>query len=343
MKTWFAAVALRYRVVSRHGFRSVAALILTGVLCTSAGLAQPSPESTTATLSGEDSATALAVAVTHNNLERDGVTPWHIRAKYELSDLKGNSVGAGTYEEWWVSQGKNKHTFTTTGFSRTDYFTDKGVFRIDSGKFTRMIGPQQNKTLVRPLSEETLDDFTAETREEQPSNLRLKCITLTLRKGAPVVPITHMYCFDPSSLILRTAISEYGLYQTLYNDVIRFGDQYVAKDVQTLHNRTPAVAIHVEQIEALGDISDAVFSPPPDAEKLPPTLTAFAGPTGLPEEHLIRRVQPQLPETAKATHTSGEVAIKFTVDKDGHVTNEEVVSGPSIFRQAALNAIKLWE
>jgi len=206
-----------------------------------------------------------------------------------------------------------------------------------------MIGPQQIKALVRPLSEETMDDFTAEARDEQIASVHVKCITLTWRKGAPVVPITHMYCFDPSNMVLRAAISEYGLYQTLYNDVVRFGDQYVAKEVRTLQNRTPTVDIHVEQVEALGNVNDATFTPPSEAEKLPPTLTGFAVPTGSPEDHLIRRVQPQFPEIARATHTRGAVEIKFTIDRDGHVTNEEVVSGPSLFRQAAINAIKLWE
>ncbi len=243
-----------------------------------------------------------------------------------------------------VGQPEQKQTYlTASGFSRTDYFTDKGVFRIDSGKMTRVIGPQQIKALVRPLSEESLDDFTAEIREEQLSNLRLKCIMLTWRKGAPVVPITHMHCYDPTSMALRMAIAEHGYQQTFYNDVIRFGDQYVAKEIQTLHNQTPVAAIHVEQIEHLSDISDTAFAPPTEAEKLPPAATGFAVPLGTTEEHLFRRVPPQLPETAKKMHASGDVAIKFTVNKDGRVTNEEVVSGPSIFRQAALDAVKQWE
>ncbi len=164
--------------------------------------------------------TVLSIAKA-NNLEQDGVRPWHIKATYEIFGAQGPSKRTGTYEEWWVNSKKNKHTFAGNGFSRTDYFTDQGVFRVETGKDPGIIGPEQIKSLVRPLSEEDFNDFTPEIHDQQLGNLHLKCVVLTWNKDNPVVPISHMYCVDPEHLTLRAALTEYGFYQKWYNSIVR--------------------------------------------------------------------------------------------------------------------------
>jgi TonB family protein len=323
----------------RAGVNTLGALILMSLLWVPAVLAQ-SPTAPTAQI---DPTGTLTLAQKRNNLEQDGVQPWHIKATYEIFDVHGISESTGTYEEWWVSTKQNKHAFATSGFSRTDYFTNEGVFRIETGKMSVLIGPERIKALVRPLSEEKVDDFTSEEREQELGNLPLKCITLTWRKGAPVVPIAHAYCFEPDRLTLRAAVSEYGFFQTLYDGHVRLGDLYLAKQIRVLANQRPVVNIQVEQSETLNDINDADFSPPVDAKKLPPGLTGFGVVTGSTEEHLVRRVPPQYPEIANKENIHGEVAIKFTINKDGHVTNPQVISGPPLLRQAALDAVTQWQ
>jgi len=64
--------------------------------------------------------------------------------------------------------------------------------------------------------------------------------------------------------------------------------------------------------------------------------------TGSLKEHLVRGVQPENTEAARAGHVQGEVTIKVTIDEDGKVTNPQVVSGPSILRQAAVDAVSQW-
>ncbi len=63
---------------------------------------------------------------------------------------------------------------------------------------------------------------------------------------------------------------------------------------------------------------------------------------GVSQGLLIKRVEPQYPRNALATHTQGVVQIEATVDKEGHVVNPKVLSGPFMLAPAALEAVRQW-
>lgn len=58
---------------------------------------------------------------------------------------------------------------------------------------------------------------------------------------------------------------------------------------------------------------------------------------------LIRRVAPQYPITAKTARISGTVVLAATISKSGFVTNVQVISGPPMLRQSAVDAVKYWQ
>jgi protein TonB len=57
---------------------------------------------------------------------------------------------------------------------------------------------------------------------------------------------------------------------------------------------------------------------------------------------LIRKVNPVFPSIAKTARVSGKVVLAATISKSGFVTNLQVVSGPPMLRQAAMDAVKNW-
>jgi TonB family protein len=57
---------------------------------------------------------------------------------------------------------------------------------------------------------------------------------------------------------------------------------------------------------------------------------------------LIRSVPPQYPAFALQMRTAGMVVVRARVAKDGHLVDPEFLSGPPVFRKAALDAVKLW-
>jgi TonB family protein len=85
--------------------------------------------------------------------------------------------------------------------------------------------------------------------------------------------------------------------------------------------------------------SSDVASPP--APEIKPDGPVKVG--GLVKEpKLIFSTLPIYPSAAKNSNVQGDVVIRATIDKNGHVTHTEVVSGPVMLRQSALDALSRW-
>src|SRR6202453_5529870 len=85
--------------------------------------------------------------------------------------------------------------------------------------------------------------------------------------------------------------------------------------------------------------SSDVASPP--APEIKPDGPVKVG--GLVKEpKLIFSTLPIYPSAAKNSNVQGDVVIRATIDKNGHVTHTEVVSGPVMLRPAALDALSRW-
>jgi protein TonB len=57
---------------------------------------------------------------------------------------------------------------------------------------------------------------------------------------------------------------------------------------------------------------------------------------------LIQKTAPAYPQMAKEARVSGTVVIQATISKTGTIENPHVVSGPTMLRQPALDAVKTW-
>ena len=69
--------------------------------------------------------------------------------------------------------------------------------------------------------------------------------------------------------------------------------------------------------------------------------TCFAG--AILAGHLIHKVDPDYPETARVAHVQGDVVIEVTIDKSGNISRAAVVKGPTLLVDAALTAVKQWK
>ena len=57
---------------------------------------------------------------------------------------------------------------------------------------------------------------------------------------------------------------------------------------------------------------------------------------------LIRKTPPEYPSIAKTARVSGTVVLAATITKTGRVSNLQVISGPAMLRQAAMDAVRNW-
>ena len=57
---------------------------------------------------------------------------------------------------------------------------------------------------------------------------------------------------------------------------------------------------------------------------------------------MLRRVDAVYPPMARQARVSGVVRIQATIGKDGKVKKTEVLSGPPLLKQAAVDAVQKW-
>jgi TonB family protein len=85
--------------------------------------------------------------------------------------------------------------------------------------------------------------------------------------------------------------------------------------------------------------SDIALPPAPDMKQEGPVKIG-----GLVKEpRLLSSTLPVYPAFAKSAHVEGDVVIRTSIDKNGNVSHMEVVSGPTMLRQAALDALARWK
>jgi len=60
-----------------------------------------------------DPAEILKVISAQHQLLSPDIKPWHMVAKFQLFDAKGNPAEAGTFEEFYAGPHKQKITYTT--------------------------------------------------------------------------------------------------------------------------------------------------------------------------------------------------------------------------------------
>jgi periplasmic protein TonB len=85
----------------------------------------------------------------------------------------------------------------------------------------------------------------------------------------------------------------------------------------------------------------AVPVAPPAKEKTPRTMVRVGG--RVKEPRLIQRVEPKYPQLAIMTHLDGDVVIEAIIDEQGNVVEAQVVSGPVLLMQSALDAVRNWK
>jgi protein TonB len=74
--------------------------------------------------------------------------------------------------------------------------------------------------------------------------------------------------------------------------------------------------------------------------KVVPAVSAIS--SGVAEGLILRKTPPVYPEIAKQAHVSGTVTLGANITKAGALTNLHVLSGPTMLRSPALDAVKTW-
>jgi protein TonB len=85
---------------------------------------------------------------------------------------------------------------------------------------------------------------------------------------------------------------------------------------------------------------------PPAPTPAPTSKPAIHGPiriaSGVVAKNRISGDEPVYPEKAREAKVSGTVVMSAVIGKDGAIKNLNIISGPPLLRQAALDAVSKW-
>lgn len=245
--------------------------------------APPASAQTATSALPDDPAALLQLAAQVNGLHGTDLKPWHIRATWETLDDQGKPKDQGTLEEWWAGDKKYKVTYKSDKVDRTSYQTDHGFYLAERTS----ANPWQFATAERLIRQPVVAvDFAAPMKTSRRSvdvhqgGVPMHCAVQGALNadGTPIRVLNHRdgtahpmefgYCFAGDLPAIRSEWgSDGGL--TVFNSVILFQGQYLARKIRYSGAGGEETDISLELAEVMDPVTDADFVPPPDAARGP--------------------------------------------------------------------------
>jgi TonB family protein len=301
-----------------------------------AAAAAPAKEAPAAAMPS-DPKELMMLAAKSNGLTGDDVKPWHLKATYKSLDEQGGTKDQGTYEEFWVSPKHFKRILTGGASTHTEYGTEKSIL---------VSGPQNpppdtitqlhNEFVGSTINLETIQRTNNfDLKQRAIGGVNYDCLSQISSAG---FHYGNTWCLDVGKSILRVTATPQGS-RVIHNSIDRFEERYIAKDLEFIQQSKLIMTAHIDRIEPLAIIDEAVFLPPSDAI---PIRLQYTIPGGVMAGGLVKKVDPEYPVFAKNSRIQGTVVLQATISKTGRIENLLVISGPAQLHQAALDAVKQW-
>jgi TonB family protein len=300
------------------------------LLCLSALAQDASPAPPT------DPKELMLLAAKTNGLTGDDAKPWHLKATYKSLNEQGGTKDQGTYEEFWVSPKEFKRVFTGGASAQTEYGTEKGI--LVSGlqdPQPNPLGQLRNEFVGSMVTSETTQQTNLDLKQRTVGGANFDCLSHITPTG---FHFGTTWCLDAGKSILRITATPQGS-QVIHNNVFRFQERYVARDLEFFQQTKLIMTAHIDSIEPLATIDEAVFLPPSDAT---PKRVKFTLSAAFTRGMLVKKVDPEYPLFAKNARIEGTVLLQATISKTGRIEELRVISGPAQLQQAALDAVKQW-
>jgi hypothetical protein len=284
-----------------------------------------------------------------------GDQTWHLKVTFNIFDEQGKSADQGVFEEFYVNPSKFKETDSVAGFSQVTYGSDKGRMRAGIPRLPYPLMAQLPGLFVNPLPlPMQISQGDLATEQRVINGASCLCISIKSRPRTPdeQAHLVATYCFDAKTNSLRTSILNpqfQGPLTIIQNRLVSFQSRFLPGDLEIDREGKVALTAHLVTIEPVGASDDAVFVPSPDATPLEIKILAEKPdfqdgkatiPAGFSQGMVLTRVAPIYPPIARAARVQGTVVLQAVIDKDGHVSDLQVISGPPLLLQVAMDAVK---
>lgn len=307
--------------------------------------------------------------------------PWRLKATFELLDPQGNTVDTGSIELLWASLFRYKQVYQSKSFSQTQYGVGTQVlFTGDPGAapqstfWLRVLFTQPivDETVIR----RSLVQFRGAAEGDGTVPGGPGCYDLRWQRQPDALKPLASYCFDERGTLLSYTVGFPRMGDATYEHPLVYDGHRLPGDVLMTRDGVPVLRAHLESVRWMSDEDQAEMQPPADAVPWHPPMAVMGTANGVgtpsppaqstpyptnvngqvvmspPKKVLISggvatgllmsKVDPVYPAEAQKAHVSGTVVLQATINTEGRVEALQVVSGPPMLSQAAIDAVQQW-
>ncbi len=213
----------------------------------------------------------LALARTHNDIDTEGVTPWELKATFQLFDSKGLPQQTLTLDELWAGPDQQRLTWTGPQYQRTTITNRDGTFRAGSSQPVPAFVESALQTILHPVPDSSVTSATTLRMQEQKFGKEFYNCVISIPATPPpmVTPLNVIligrpieYCFETNTMNYRITLGN--IANSRSDSAAPFQTRNVAKQ--------DAIAVG-KIVRAKGTVDDLSVVPQPDPQ-------AFVAPEG---------------------------------------------------------------
>jgi len=266
--------------------------------------------------------------------------PWHLKASYQSFRPDGKPADTGTFEEWRVNAKQYRIALHSSSASADEYGTDNGIFRTGQTELLRRPLSSIKALVEKPASPIKDPEKTVLKNYERNFGSGKKPCTALLGSGPDHSPENaESYCFASTNAVLFYSSTPTKTAETLFQQIAMASGHYFARDIQVFIVGQPWLKLHVDTVEGIGPAGMDALKVPSDASPVPVRV-------GIPGEvvtgRLIKKAFPVYPAEAKLKGVQGRVVLDALIGTDGHLKDLQVLAGPTMLQQPALDAVRQW-
>jgi TonB family protein len=301
--------------------------------------AQATPATSSEVVTPTDPKERMELAQKVNGLHGLDI-PWHLKASYEVLGLDGKPTDTGTFEEWRVNTKQYRVALHSPTISAEEYGTGQGVFRTGDQSWPGKPLSLIRRMIMRPVPPRGHPEkIVLQNYERSFGKQKLQCTALIYRDAKQTIEDAASYCLASTNAILFYSGSSGKIYQTLFEHISLVHGQYSANDMQLFIGGRPWLKLHVDTLEGLSPGGLSASTVPADASPVTPRIDV----TGeITQGQLIKKAVPTYPAGAKMQGIQGTVVLTGVIGTDGHFKKIDVLAGPPMLQQSAVDAVRQW-
>jgi TonB family protein len=295
----------------------------------------------------KDAHEILAAAAPFYDFSSPELKPWHLKARYQLYDLKGNPTDQGVWEYWWMSPKVHRSSWSRTGAEHMEWSTAEGAL-YRSGSSLRYFEREMEWTLLSPFPRHNVlapDRMKLDLKMLPADKPELACVGTTLQwvvdgRRQEAGKATY-YCLDPATLALRVVYDNQLTKE--FSQLVKIQGRYLARQVVVTAGKQKLFTASVDTVEALNPTA-AMFSPPADATLKQKSPSLHEDSQVVTTGSLVKKTQPVYPSLSKRAKEQGVVTVAAVIGTDGKIHDLEVLASPSPkLAESAVDAVSKWE